>query len=81
MIGTLQWIVTIGRFDINTAVMTISGFCMAPRVGHLHRLERIYGCLLKMKHASIRVRTEELDYSDLPDKVPDWTYSVYSKVE
>jgi hypothetical protein len=25
MIGTLQWIVTIGRFDINTAVMTLSG--------------------------------------------------------
>jgi hypothetical protein len=29
MIGALQWIVTIGRFDINTAVMTMSGFCMA----------------------------------------------------
>jgi hypothetical protein len=33
MIGALQWILTIGRFDINTAVM--SGFRMAPRVGHL----------------------------------------------
>jgi hypothetical protein len=54
---------------------------MAPRVGHLNRLKHIYGYLLKMKHASIRIRTEEPDYSDLPDNVPDWTYSVYGKVE
>jgi hypothetical protein len=81
MIGALQWIVIIGRFDINTSVMTMSGFCMAPRVGHINRLKRIYGYLLKMKHASIRVRTDEPDYSDLPDNVHDWTYSVYGKVE
>ena len=30
MIGALQWAVTIGRFDIHTAVMTLSGFCAAP---------------------------------------------------
>jgi hypothetical protein len=38
MIGALQWIVTIGHFDIHTAVMTMSGLRMAPRVGHLNRL-------------------------------------------
>jgi hypothetical protein len=32
IIAALQWIVTIGRFDIITAVMTMSGFRMAPRV-------------------------------------------------
>ena len=81
MIGALQWIVTIGRFDIHSAVMTMSGFRMAPRIGHLNRLRRIYGYLLKMKYASIRVRTEEPDYSDLPDNSYDWTYTVYGKVE
>jgi hypothetical protein len=81
MIGALQWTVTIGRFGINTAVMTMSGFCKAPRVGHLNRLKRIYGYLLKMKCASIRIRTEEPDYSDLPDNAHDWRYSVYGKVE
>jgi hypothetical protein len=34
-----------------------------------------------MKHASIRIRTEEPDYSDLPDNTHDWTYSFYGKVE
>jgi hypothetical protein len=60
MIGALQWIVTIGRFDINTAVMTMSGFRMAPRVGLLNLLKRIYGYLLKMKHASIRSEQKSL---------------------
>jgi hypothetical protein len=34
-----------------------------------------------MKHASIRVRTKEPDFSDLPDNVHGWTYSVYGNVE
>jgi hypothetical protein len=53
MIGVLQWIVTIGQFDIHSAVMTMSGFRMAPRIGHLNRVRRIYCYMLKMQHASI----------------------------
>jgi hypothetical protein len=34
MIGALQLMVTIGRLDITTAVMTMSGFRVAPRAGH-----------------------------------------------
>jgi hypothetical protein len=49
---------------------------MAPRMGHLNRLRRIYGYLSNMRYASIRVRTEETDYTDLPDNAHDWTYSV-----
>jgi hypothetical protein len=77
MIGALQWIVTIGRFDINTVVMTMSGLQMTPRIGHLNRLRKIYGYLSKIQYASIRVKTEEPDYSDLPDNAHNWTYSVY----
>jgi hypothetical protein len=61
MIGSLQWIITIARFNIHTAVMTMSGFCIDPRIGHLERLRCIYGYLSKMRFASIRVRTEEPD--------------------
>jgi hypothetical protein len=31
MIGCLQWAVSLGRFDIQTAVMTMSRFRVAPR--------------------------------------------------
>jgi hypothetical protein len=67
MLGSLQWIITIGRFDINPAVMTMSGFHIAPRIGHLERLQRIYVYLPKMRFASISVRTEEPEYSDMTD--------------
>jgi hypothetical protein len=56
VIVALQWIVTIGWFDINTTIITMSGLHMASRVGHLNRLKY----LLKIKHASIGVRTERL---------------------
>jgi hypothetical protein len=40
-----------------------------------------YGYLLKLKHASIRVRTAEPDYSGLPDNTYDWTYTDYGKAK
>jgi hypothetical protein len=81
MIGSLQWIVTIGRFDVQTVGMTMSGFRIAPRIGHLKRLQRIYGYLSKMRFASISIRTEEPDFSDVPDPEYDWTYTVYGKIK
>ena len=37
MIGKLQWLVTLGRFNIHAAVTTLSCFLSTPRVGHLER--------------------------------------------
>ena len=81
LIGALQWAISLGRMDITTAVMSMSSFRAAPRVGHLDRLKRIYGYLGKMKHATIRIRTGEPDYSDLPQQEYDWTYTVYGNVQ
>ena len=80
LIGSLQWAVSLARIDITTAVMTMSGFRAAPRKGHLERVKRIYGYLSKFKHATIRVRTEEPDYSDIPDPDYDWSHSIYGDV-
>jgi hypothetical protein len=80
LIGALQWAVSIGRIDITTAVMTLSGFRSAPRQGHLDRVKRVYGYLSKMKHAAIRIRTEEPDYSGLAEQDFEWAYSVYGDV-
>jgi len=80
LVGSLQWAVTIGRFDIMTAVVTLSSFRAAPRKGHLDRAKRVFGYLARMKSAAIRVRTEEPDYSDLPYREYDWAKSVYGEV-
>jgi hypothetical protein len=81
LIGALQGVVTIGHFDINTAVMTLSSFRAAPRKGHLERVKRIYGYLSKMRNAVLRVRTEEPDFTDLPNHEGDWTRTVYGAIE
>ena len=80
LIGSLQWAVSLGRMDITTAVMSMSSFRSAPRVGHLERVKRICGYLSKMKHATIRMRVHEPDYSDIPETSYDWCNTVYGAV-
>jgi hypothetical protein len=46
----------------------------------MDRVKRIYGYLSKMCHAMIRIRTDEPDYSDLPDVEYDWSRSVYGEL-
>ena len=77
LIGALQWTVQIGRFDVSTAVMTMSRFRAAPRKGHLERVKRIHGYLYKMKNGIIRIRTEEPDFESFPDNQYDWAYTCY----
>jgi hypothetical protein len=53
LIGQLQWAISLGRFDIVVAIMTMSAFRSAPRKGHLDQVKRIYGYLSKMRHSAI----------------------------
>jgi hypothetical protein len=80
-IGVLQWIISLGRFDIATAVMTMSRFRAQPRQGHMTRVRHIYGYLKKFPGGSIRVRTGMPDYSDLDSHDYDWESTVYGKVK
>jgi hypothetical protein len=81
LVGSMQWAVSLGRLDIATAVMTLSGFRALPRQGHLDRAKRVIGYLAKMKHAVIRFRVAEPDYSDLPYYEYDWEKSIYGDVK
>ena len=79
MIGSSQWAITIGRIDITTPIMTLSGFRQSPKIGHLDRAKRVYGYLKKMKDAAIRIRIEEPDYSELVEPDYNWDFSVYGE--
>ena len=81
MVGQLQWLVTLGRFDIHAQVSTMSRFRAAPRKGHMDRVKRIYSDTIRTKDYAIRFRTDQPDYSFLPDQDFDWTYSVYGNVQ
>ena len=46
----------------------------------MDRLKRIYSYAMRTEDYAIRFRTEQPDYSFLPDQDFDWTYSVYGHV-
>ena len=78
LIGQLQWLISLGRFDIAVHVMSLSSFRAQPRKGHLDRAKRIVGYLLFLPDGAIRFRTGEPDFSSLIDQEYDWTRTVYS---
>ena len=63
MIGQLQWLITIGRFDMQTSTMIMSAFRLKPRIGHLERLKRMYCYVNKFPNYMIRFRTQQPDLS------------------
>jgi hypothetical protein len=80
LIGQLQWLVTLGRFDIFSAVITMSRFRAAPRTGHMVRVKRIFGYIWEMKDGAIRIRVGFPDYSYLSHSIYDWEKTVYGNV-
>jgi hypothetical protein len=80
LIGAAQWLISLGRLDIATAIMTMSSFRVAPRQGHLARMQRIYGYVAKMRHGAIRFRVGVPDYSDIPIPDNNWAKTIYGDV-
>ena len=79
MVGQLQWAVTLGRYDILAHAMSMSRFRLAPKVGHIERMKRIYGYVSRTKHYALRFRTDEPNHMHLPDLEYDWT-RIYGNV-
>ena len=57
LIGSLQWAITLGQFDISISVIIMSRFCISPRKGHMKRLKRAFGYLRKYPGGAIRLWT------------------------
>ena len=80
LIGAMQWSISLCRFEISTAVMTLGRFRVAPRKGHMDRVKRIIGFLKKQPDAAIRFRTGRPSHSDFVIQEYDWCQSVYGCV-
>jgi Reverse transcriptase (RNA-dependent DNA polymerase) len=81
LIGALQWLVTLGRFDILLGVTTMSSYRAAPRIGHLDRLKRMYGYIKKHPDGAIRFRVKIPDHESQGTPVKyDWAQTVYGNV-
>lgn len=78
LIGCLQWVVTLGRFDIGCAVMTMSRFRVNPHVGHLELLGNIFEYLRRYSEGAIRFHTDVPKHeARFTPSNADWSRSVY----
>ena len=77
LIGSMQCAVLIGRYDIHTAGMSMSGYRIQPRVGHLTCIRKMYWYLFRFWHYKIRFRTKEIDYFMIPYEEYDWDQTLY----
>ena len=59
MLGSLNWMVTLGRFDIAFAVNCFSRYSMAPREGHFKNVMNIFGYLREFPKGQIVIDTSE----------------------
>jgi len=81
LIGCMQWAVSLCRYDIGCAIMTMGRFRNAPREGHLERIKHMCGYLKKYKTGGIRFRTDMPEYGHLEEPTVDWANSVYGDVK
>jgi hypothetical protein len=59
LIGMLNWIVGIGRFDIAHATNQLARFSSCPREGHMKRALRVFGYLRRRKNRRILIDSRD----------------------
>ena len=72
LIGCAQWAVTIGRFDIQYATITLARFAQMPREGHLKRCYRLFGYLKHHLKHRIKQDLGMPNYAGLTFVEHDW---------
>ena len=81
MTGLVQWANSFVHFNIHRAIMRMLQFSVMLREGNSDQLNHIYGYLKKFQHVAIQFRTEEPDYSILPNQLHYWKYTIYGNVK
>ncbi len=70
MVGSCNWLITLGRFDVSYATQALSRYAMAPREGHFHAMQRILGYLKKFPKGRIIVDGQYPDWTPYPTDLP-----------
>lgn len=66
LVGSANWLVTLGSFDVAYATNTFSRFSMQPREGHLKGIIRVFGYLKQHHKEKILIDPNYPDHSGYP---------------
>ena len=75
IMGSAQWAVTLGRFDVQHATSTLSRHNQAPRQGHLIAAKRMFGYLYKFRQGQMLIdpNPDYMPRDDYPlEYDPEW---------
>jgi len=64
LIGSLNWAVTLGRFDAMFAAVTMARYSIAPREGHVRTMLRVFGYLKGHQKGTLRILTSEPEFEE-----------------
>eukprot|EP00957_Ditylum_brightwellii_P196403 14964672-Ditylum_brightwellii.AAC.1 len=72
MVGSLNWLVILGHYDVHYTGCTLAQHMMMPRQGHLHAMRRAFGYLKQNYKFSIHYDIREPDFSMHKIEEYDW---------
>ena len=71
--GSANWLVTLGRFDVAYSTNTFSRFAMQPREGHLKGIIRVFGYLKRHYRRKILIDPNYPNHAEYPtSKYDNW---------
>jgi hypothetical protein len=73
LIGSANWMFTLGHFDIAYATNAMARFGMKPQQGHLKAMLRLFGYIKWHPKGQIIVDTNYMDWSPCQVEEHDWT--------
>ena len=73
MIGSANWAVTLGRFDIAYATNTMARFSMQPREGHYNAMIRIFAYLKRWSKGKLVIDPSYPNHDHYETQEYDWT--------
>jgi hypothetical protein len=75
MLGSANWTVTLGRFDIAYATSTLARYSIAPREGHLIAMKRVFGYLRMFPKGELMINPKPFDHPK--PKPPEESWKEY----
>ena len=77
IIGSLMWAITLGRFDIQYATVTLARYANAPREGHMQASRRILGYLQKYHKAKLMIDPSKPNYDEFQEPGQEYWKEYY----
>jgi len=80
MVGSLNWLVTLGRYDIHYVTNSLARYLMCPREGHMMAMKRVFGYLKHYSKFGIKFDVSEPDLDAYSVVQYDW-FAQYGKCQ